>query len=203
MLTVSKSSTLSQANTAPHQTAVLSSKIFDRDTTLRQQKFQNRSSTVQQSGSFTTSRNTRQVSRVFVLQGRNAFAVKIDGNGTPSTTGVRQMHNGGAWEFFNNGQFRFTPAGLGVVARTDLFPIVGTYRSTNNGIRFSGSRSSSNLTSRNAAAIGGNIVVRNGAIRASVIQRTVTINAAVVNGTPFGNTIDRTVKIDMNMVRIA
>ncbi|QYO63906.1 hypothetical protein [Leptolyngbya sp. 7M] len=129
-------------------------------------------------------------------------AVKVAGNGTSNVTGVRQMHNGGTWEFFNNGQFRFTPAGLGVVARTDLFPVVGNYRSTASGITFSGTRSSANLTSRNAVGISGTIAARNGAIGATVLQRTININAAVVNGTPFGNTIDRTVRIDMNMARI-
>lgn len=182
----------------------LASENLNQTRSLQQPSFrlQNRSSAAQQNSFTTASANTRQVSRLLVLQGRNVSAVKVAGNGTSNVTSVRQMHSGGAWEFFSNGQFRFTPAGLGVVARTDLFPLVGTYRATASSITLSGSRSSANSTSRNSVAISGTIVARNGGLAATVFQRTVNINAAVVNGTSFGNTIDRTVRIDMNMVRI-
>ena len=202
MLTVSKSSSLSQTASSLRQSAALSSRAFSHDNNLQQPHFQSRSS-ASKSTSFSGGA-ARQVNRLLVLQGRNAFAFKIGGNGTSSVTGVRQMHNGGAWEFFSNGQFRFTPAGLGVVARTDLFPIVGDYRSTNDRTIFSGFRTSISSTSRNSAAIRGNIIVaRNGIIRATVIQRVVAINAVVVNGVSFRSAIDQTVRIDMNMVRIA
>ena len=201
MLTVSKSSSLSQTASSLRQSAALSSRAFSHDNNLQQPHFQSRSS-ASKSTSFSGGA-ARQVNRLLVLQGRNASAVKIGGNGTSSVTGVRQMHNGGAWEFFSNGRFRFTPAGLGVVARTDLFPIVGDYRSTNGRTSFSGFRSSISSTSRNSATIRGNIVAQNGIIRATVIQRVVAINAVVVNGVSFRSAIDRTVRIDMNMVRIA
>lgn len=166
-------------------------------------RLQNRSSAAQKNIAFSSaSANTRQVNRPLALQGRNVSAVKVAGNGTPVVTSVTQMHNGGAWNFFSNGRFRFTPAGLGVVARTDLFPVVGTYRSTASNITFSGTRRSADLTSRNAVEIRGTIVTRNGGFRATVFQRTVIIMASVVNGISFSNTIDRTVRINMNMVRI-
>ena len=201
MLTVSKSSSLSQTASSLRQSAALSSRAFSHDNNLQQPHFQSRSS-ASKSTSFSGGA-ARQVNRLLVLQGRNAFAFKIGGNGTSSVTGVQQMHNGGAWEFFSNGRFRFTPAGLGVVARTDLFPIVGDYRSTNDRTIFSGFRTSISSTSRNSATIRGNIVAQNGIIRATVIQRVVAINAVVVNGVSFRSAIDQTVRIDMNMVRIA
>lgn len=145
----------------------------------------------------------RRVSRQFVFRGHSPRVLSISGNGTRSTQTVQQMHQGGAWEFFSNGAFRFTPAGLGTIARTDLFPIVGTYQQTRNGISFAGSRSSSMLTSRNFASLQGNFFIRNGALQANVAQRTVLINAARINNTPFGNTIDRTVVLNVQMVRVA
>lgn len=203
MLTLSRSPNSSRLTDSSRRSAGLSSDSFNRDNALQFQfRVQNRSSAAQSNRSAVSSRNG--VGRLLLLQGRNPVVRSISGNGTQATQGVLQMHNGGSWEFFSGGQFRFTPAGLGTVARTDLYPIVGNYRSTSTGgISFFGSRSSANLTSRNTAAVSGSIEVRNGAIVARVAQRTVLTNAAVINGTPFGNTIDRTVVLDMNMVRIA
>lgn len=205
MLTFTHSSRAQQLNPASIRSAAagLSPETLHQTRSLQQPSFrlQNRSSAAQPTSFSNASANTR-ASRLLVLQGRNASAVKVAGNGTSSVTLVRQMHSGGSWEFFRNGQFRFTPAGLGVVARTDLFPVVGTYRATASSISLSGSRSSANSTSRNSVLISGTIAVRNGRLTARILQRTVNVNAAVVNGTSFGSTIDRTVRIDMNMVRI-
>lgn len=205
MLTFTHSSRTQQLNPASIRSAAsgLASETLNQTRPLQQPslRLQKRSSAAQPNSFSTASANTR-VSRLLVLQGRNASAVKVAGNGTSTVTLVRQMHSGGSWEFFNNGQFRFTPAGLGVVARTDLFPVVGTYRATASSISLSGSRSSANSTSRNSVLISGTIVARNGRLTARILQRTVNVNAAVVNGTSFGSTIDRTVRIDMNMVRI-
>ena len=136
--------------------------------------------------------------RNFTLRGTNPVVTGVSGNGSTSTYNVEQMHNGGTWNFFRNGSFRFTPNGLGVFARTDLFPITGRYQGSNT-IRFTGSRSSSDLTSRNSATVTGRISLRSGV--ASVSQRTVLIMSANINNTPFNQTIDRTVQLNLQMVR--
>ena len=207
MLTLAKSSHSSQLTTSSlKKSAGFSSEVFNHGNTLSSKKsnFHNRSSAAEQNNSLNTiSRRSRQVNLLAVLRGQTPVVTSIIGNGTRSTQTVQQMHNRGRWAFYSNGRFQFTPNGLGTIARTDLFPIVGNYNQTNNSINFYGSRRSSNLTSRNLAEIKGTISVRNGRLQANFAQRTVTIMAAVVNGTSFGQTIDRTVVMRMNMVRIA
>lgn len=204
MLTQTKPSDLSKL-TASRQSKGFSSEVFNRSDTLSPTKlnFHSRSSAQRQSSLGTTSINTQSVRRLFALQGFNPTAVKIAGNGTPVTTTIRQMHQRGTWEFFSNNRFRFTPTGVGTIARSDLFPIVGSYQANSRAISFSGSRSSSTSNSRNSASIQGSIFVQGNRFRASLNQRSVLTTVAVVNGTPFGNTIDRTVRVDMGMVRIA
>lgn len=157
-----------------------------------------------QRSSLASNTPTRSATRVrsgFVLRGLNPVVTGISGNGTTSTFNVQQMHNGGTWTFSRNGTFQFTPRGLGTFARTDLFPISGRYQINGSNLRFSGSRSSSNLTSRNFAAIGGTISLRNGI--ANIAQRTALIMAANVGGVGFGQNIDRTVGLRLRMVRVA
>lgn len=155
----------------------------------RQTQFQGRAS----------ARNTR-ISRLLVLQGRNV-ALTGSAGGSPQT--ILQIHNGGAWEFFNNGQFRFTPTGLGTLVSTGLYPVVGNYSATNAGIQFAGSRSLTiGSTSRTTVTLRGNIFVQNGGIRASVLHQTTSSSAAVINNTPFSGGSNRTVTMSMNMVRI-
>jgi hypothetical protein len=162
-------------------------------------RFQNRSSSKQDDSALST-RRTAQNALIAIFSGRSPRVTAITGNGTRSTQTVQAMHDGGRWDFFRNGQFRFTPRGLGTIARTDLFPIVGRFNVRGNTLNFAGSRSSANLTSRNFASLQGQISLRTGAAR--VRQQTSIINAAVVNGTRFGSNTNRTVTLSMRMVRV-
>lgn len=202
MITLTRSShALNSAHSSVQRSANLPTEFFPGSSSLNQKtaRLQNRSGTSANSITLSAAR----INRLFVFQGRSPSVLRVTGNGTRNTTGVQQMHNGGAWEFFSNGAFRFTPAGLGTVARTDLFPIVGRYQQSNGGLSFSGSRSSSTTTSRNFASVWGSFYRSGSGFRARVAQQTVSINAVVINGTSFGSTINRTVTLDMAMVRIA
>ena len=136
----------------------------------------------------------------FSLRGTNPVVTGVSGS-TTSTYYARNMHNGGRWDFFRNGAFRFTPNGLGVYASSTLFPVTGRYRINGKILRFSGSRAANTLTSRTSVSIVGAISLRNGAAR--INQHSVSIMAANVNNTGFGQTVDRTVGLSLRMVRIA
>lgn len=203
MTTLTRSSYSLNSASSPLWNAVnLPTELFPKGSSLNQKtaRLQNRSS-VTSENSMTS--KAASITRLAVFQGRSPSVLQVTGNGTRNTTGIQQMHNGSAWEFFSNGAFRFTPAGLGTIARTDLFPIVGRYQQTNNGLSFSGSRSSSMTTSRNFASVQGSFYRSGSGFRARVTQQTVLINAAVVNGTSFGSNTNRTVTLDMAIVRIA
>jgi hypothetical protein len=147
---------------------------------------------------------TRQATTLLAaFRSARPIVTGIRSNGTRSTQDVQAMHRGGIWEFFSNGQFRFTPSGLGTVTRTDLYPIVGNFSQPGGSVDFSGSRGSSDLTSRNFAAISGNLFGNNGEVKANIVQRTVLIKASRVNGNNFGSTSDRSIALSMTMIRIS
>lgn len=199
MSTLSQTSrtSLTLTPTASLQSAKLSAK---NDFFARSQPRLSQRSSVSQLGTERHSGQSR-ASWGFALRGFNPHVTGISGNGTSSTYTVQQMHNGGTWQFFRNGVFRFVPRGLGTFARTDLFPVTGNYRVNGSILRFSGSRTSSSLTSRNFASVSGQISLRSG--QADVTQRTVLNMTANINNTPFGQTIDRTVRLNLQMVRVA
>jgi hypothetical protein len=161
-------------------------------------RFQNRSSN--QNNSLSSSRRTAKNTLLAIFSGRSPRVTGVGGSGARSAQRVQAMHNGGRWDFFRNGQFRFTPRGLGTLARTDLFPIVGRFNVRGAILNFSGTRSSGNLTSRNSSAIRGQFSLKTGA--ATVLQQTSMINAAVVNGGRFGSNSNSIVRLNMRMVRV-
>lgn len=142
--------------------------------------------------------HSTRAKRNLTFRGTNPIVTGVSGNGSSSTFNLEQMHSDGTWNFFRNGSFQFTPNGLGVFDRADLFPVKGKYQGRNT-LKFSGSRTSRDLTSRNSVTITGRISLRTGV--ANVSQRTVLIMSANINNTPFNQTIDRTVQFNLQMVR--
>ncbi|PSB11224.1 hypothetical protein C7B61_11920 [filamentous cyanobacterium CCP1] len=198
--TANRSDTLSIQPASFRQAAGLQSGSLSQGSELsvKPARFQNRSSNQNASLS---SRRTAQNTLLAIFSGRSPRVTGVGGNsGARSAQRVQAMHNGGRWDFFRNGQFRFTPRGLGTLARTDLFPIVGRFNVRGNILNFSGTRSSGNLTSRNFSAIQGQLSLRSGI--ANVRQQTSIINGAVINGSRFGSNSNSIVAMTMRMVRI-
>lgn len=165
--------------------------------TLQTPRFLNRSSAGQ---TLSTQRSAKN-SLLAIFQGRSPVVTGVGGNsGARSSARVQAMHNGGNWELYRNGAFRFTPRGLGTLARTDLFPIVGRFSARNGVVSFSGTRRSGNLTSRNFATVRGAFSLRTGSAR--VVQQTSIANAAFVNGGRFGSNSNSVVALNLRMVRI-
>lgn len=160
-------------------------------------RFQNRSSN---QNAPLSSRRTAKNTLLAIFSGRSPRVTGVGGSGARSAQRVQAMHDGGRWDFFRNGQFRFTPRGLGTLARTDLFPIVGRFNVRGAILNFSGTRSSNIPTSRGTASVQGQFSLRTGA--ATVTQQTTLINAAVVNGSRFGSNSNSIVRLDMRMVRV-
>jgi hypothetical protein len=160
------------------------------------------------SSSFTGQRQQRasRPQLLAVFQGQRIFQLNQTAGDVrqASITSLQQTHQGGQWSFFSNGQFVFRPQGIGTVVSSSLFPLAGTYRSTQSGISFSGSRSTSATTGGTTVAIRGSIsAASNGTLVGRVVQETSSTNAAVVNGQGFGNNRYKYIDFSMTMARTA
>jgi hypothetical protein len=90
---------------------------------------------------------------------------------------------GAGWQFNPNGTFIFAPAN----SRTDLYPLRGTFQQQGNVATFQASGSANSGTSANQAQVSGRIDFSSGQPVMIIDWATGSINAAVVNGTSFGN----------------
>jgi hypothetical protein len=170
------------------------------DLSTRSVRFQHRSSANRFGLTPTPNAVWNNITAVF--RGRNPRVTAVGGNrGIQSAAQVRSMHQPGTWEFSSNGQFRFTPRGLGIIARTDLFPIVGRYSRQGNIIRFSGARSSANLVSINTSSIRGWFSLGTGGAR--VIQQTSRTAVSGFGAGTFGAGSNSIVSMNLRMVRVS
>lgn len=200
--TISRSEHVSTFPSSMRQRSGFQASTLSKSSDLSAQsvRFQSRSSS-NQLDLRSASRNIAQNNIIAIFRGRNPRVTQFAGSrGQQEAPRVQSMHRRGKWEFGRDGQFRFTPRGLGTIARTDLFPIVGRYKQQGNTIRFSGSRSSGNLGSVTTSSIRGRFILGRG--QARIVQKTSRNIAAEFGGGTFGSNSNSIVYLNLRMVRI-